>query len=81
MVPDDESGIDQLAQRFPDGRPADAVLLTDLMLGRKARARRKRPSADTLLEEVAEAEVEGQPAPAGPVAPELRGRGGVRLLG
>ena len=66
MVPDDEAGIHKLTQRFPDGRPTDAVFRADLVLRRETGARRKRPGARMLsLEKIAETEVERQPAPAG----------------
>ena len=81
VLPDYEAGIDKLTQRFADGCPTDAVLLADLVLRREAGARRKCPGADALLEEIAETEVERQPAPARPVAPELNGRLCVRLHG
>ena len=81
VVPDYEAGIDELTQRFSDRRPADTVLLADLVLRREAGARWKCPGADALLEEIAEPEVERQPAPASPVAPELNGRLCVRLHG
>lgn len=81
VLTDYEAGIDKLTQRFSDGRPTDAVCRANLVLRREAGARRKFPGADALLEEIAETEVERQPAPTGPVGLELSGRLCVRLHG